>query len=179
LFPKQQLSDLRAAVARAVLCAVRRGRWSRTPLALALTLAAIGCAYETGSVEIPDADTRRFAAEVYPILLADCGFPACHGSGERPLSVYGPGRTRLDPELDAYAPATAEEVALSYARARSMLVDPDGPRRAPLLRKPLAVEAGGAEHGGDDAWGNAVFETKRDPRFEALFFWAIGEDAQP
>ena len=34
-------------------------------------------------------------------------------------------------------PPTAEELSLSYTRARSMLISPDGPRQAPLLRKPL------------------------------------------
>ena len=130
---------------------------------------------QSETLEIPEADVRRFAADVYPVLLANCAFSTCHGDGTRPFSVFGPGRTRLDPELDVYAPVTAEELAFSYARARSMLVDPEGPRRAPLLRKPLAVAAGGAKHEGDDAWGRAVFASKRDPRYEALFYWAIGE----
>ena len=153
--------------------------WSRPRLLRAIVqlalLAVAGCSAQAEELEIPDADMRRFAAEAYPILLANCAFSTCHGDGKRPLSVFGPGRTRLDPELDVYAPVTAEEIAFSYARARSMLIDPEGPRRSPLLRKPLAVEAGGAKHEGDDPWGGAVFASKRDPRYEALFFWAIGE----
>jgi len=145
---------------------------------LMLTSLGAACAGESTQTEIPDADTRRFAAEVYPILLANCGYPTCHGDPQRPLSVYGPGRTRLDPELDAQAPATAEELAVSYNRARSMLIDPEGPRRAPLLRKPLAVHAGGAAHKGDDPWSQPVFASKRDPRYEALFFWAIGRGSE-
>lgn len=146
----------------------------RRSLFVATALLLHACSYAQEPLEVPDADTQVFVDDVYPILLADCGYPTCHGSPERFFAVYGPGRTRLDPMTDAYAPATADEVALSYNRARSMLIGPDGPRRAPLLRKPLAVSAGGAKHGGDDPWGNPIYATKRDPRFEALFFWAIG-----
>lgn len=133
------------------------------------------CGHPTEDLEVPEAELAAFASEVYPVLLADCGFPACHGDPARFFAVFGPGRTRLPPDLDAYDPPTAEEVALSYTRARSMLVSPDGPRRAPLLRKPLAVSAGGAGHHGDDPWGSAIYRTKRDPRYETLFYWAISE----
>ena len=154
--------------------------WPRFRLCVALLVALAllsvsACTTPTDELEIPNADMRRFAADVYPVLLANCAFTACHGDGARPLSVFGPGRTRLDPKLDVYAKVTAEEIAFSYARARSMLIDPDGPRRALLLRKPLAISAGGAQHEGDDPWGRAVFASKTDPRYEALFFWAIGE----
>ena len=141
-------------------------------------LALVACASSRGELAIPDADTERFFDEVYPILLADCGYPACHGNSARPLAVFGPGRVRLDSSTDITAPMTAEELAISYTRARSMLISPDGSRRSPLLRKPLAIGSGGADHGGDDPWGNAIFSSKRDPRYEALFFWAIGEGAR-
>jgi hypothetical protein len=149
--------------------------WS---LAIAIATAACANTPLEGEGEIPETDTARFATDVYPLLLANCGFVACHGGGTRPFSVYGPGRTRLDPELDVYAPVTAAELAISYGRARSMLVAPEGPRRAPLLRKPLAVEAGGAEHGGDDPWGGPIFASKRDPRYVTLFYWAIDADQE-
>ncbi|MET0389930.1 MAG: hypothetical protein ABW321_28415 [Polyangiales bacterium] len=145
-------------------------------------LGVVACGGTDPELDFPDVDTQRFYEQVYPVLLADCGFPACHGSAERFFAVYGPGRTRLDPETDIYAPATSRELALSYSRARSMLLGPEGPRRSPLLRKPLAISAGGAAHEGDDPWGNAVIPNKRDPRYEALFFWAIGnrsEEAPP
>jgi hypothetical protein len=134
--------------------------------------ALAACASTSGDLEIPDADPETFRTTVYPILLADCSFAACHGASERFFRIYGPGRTRLDPETDPYAPATPEELAESFTRTRSMLLSPDGVRRSPLLRKPLAVEAGGASHGGDDAWGANIYAGKTDPRFQALFFWA-------
>ncbi|MES1171604.1 MAG: hypothetical protein ABUL77_00065 [Bacteroidota bacterium] len=118
-------------------------------------------------------DPGMFESAVYPVLLTDCAFSGCHGAVERFLRVHGPGRTRLDPASPPAAPATAAELALAFTRAASMLTDPGGPRRGLLLRKPLAVAAGGAEHGGDDPWGNNVYATKRDPRWQALYFWAL------
>lgn len=144
----------------------------RMTLLVLVPLVLAACSYAREELSIPDADTQQFVDDAYPILLADCGYPTCHGSAERFFQIYGPGRTRLDPMTDAYAPVTAQELALSYTRARSMLISPEGPRRAPLLRKPLAVSAGGAKHEGDDPWGNAIYATKRDPRWERLFFWA-------
>ncbi len=147
-------------------------------VACAPALALLACGYEPSELEIPDADLEVFASEVYPILLADCGFTTCHGDGKRSFAIYGPGRTRLVPDTDAYAELTADELALSFARARSMLISPDGPRRAPLLRKPLAVQAGGAEHEGDDPWGEPIYASKSDPRWQTLFFWATTQAAE-
>lgn len=138
---------------------------------------ATACTQDAGApLEVPAANAERFRTEVYPTLLADCAFPACHGTRERFFSVFGPGRTRLDPATAPYDPATPEELALSYTRARSMLIDPEGVRRSPLLRKPLAVAVGGAGHEGVDEWGANVYATKQDPRFQKLFFWATQEN---
>lgn len=149
----------------------RRSSWSWHVIAAMAFL--VGCDVPSDEIEIVEADRRQFEDEVYPILLADCGFPDCHGNPDRFFAVFGPGRTRLSDEAFIYDPPTAQELDLSYARARSMLSSPDGPRRSPLLRKPLAVSAGGQEHAGDDPWGGSIYETKRDPRYETLFFWAI------
>lgn len=142
-----------------------------TQYSCALLLLCTGCLGEA-DIEIPPADPRSFEADVYPILLADCGFAACHGDARRFFVVYGPGRQRLDAATPVYEPATAEELALSFTRARSMLVSEYGARHSPLLRKPLSVDVGGAEHAGIDGWGDDVYATKRDPRWETLFFWA-------
>jgi hypothetical protein len=139
---------------------------------LGACLPLAGCTLPEGDLSVPEADPAAFELTVYPILLADCGFPACHGDPYRFFAVYGPGRRRLSSSTLPYDPATPEELALSYARARSMLVAEGGPAKAPLLRKPLAVEAGGAGHAGDDPWGGPIYRTKRDPRYEALFYWA-------
>lgn len=148
-------------------------------LLLVAALATLGCDDEAPRRTLPDVDPATFRDVVYPILLADCAFPACHGDVRRPFHLFGPGRTRLLPETLAYDPATPEELATSFERARSMLLGPDGVRRAPLLRKPLAVAAGGAGHEGDDPWGASPFATKQDPRFEAIFFWATAAEDTP
>jgi predicted small lipoprotein YifL len=153
----------------------RRTSGARTrSLLLAATLTLCACGSRGAPFQLPDADTRLFFEQAYPVLLTDCGFPACHGTPERFFVVYGPGRTRLDPATDIMAEVTAEELALSYTRARSLLVAPGGPSQSLLLRKPLAVSAGGAVHAGNDPWGNAVIPNKRDARYETLFFWASG-----
>lgn len=147
-------------------------------VARALLVAAAlapGCSVAEQDLAVPAADPTMFRTTVYPVLLADCGFPACHGNRERFFRVFGPGRTRLREATEPYAAATADELAESFTRARSMLISPDGARRSPLLRKPLAVDAGGAGHGGEDAWGANLYATKQDPRFQALFFWATAE----
>ena len=146
---------------------------------VAVVVVAGACDYGDDPTPPVPADPVVFENEVYPILLADCGFPGCHGNTERFFSVFGPGRTRLDPDTRPYDPPTPRELALSFTRARSMLTSPDGPRRAPLLRKPLAVPAGGSGHAGDDPWGASIYSSKADPRYEALFFWAIAGEADP
>ncbi len=146
----------------------------------ALFLALVGgCGYAEETLAVPDPDAAVFRAEVYPVLLARCGFPACHGSDQRFFAIYGPGRTRLDPATAPYAPATTAEVALTFARSRSMLIGPDGPARAPLVRKPLAVAAGGAGHRGDDPWGASVFASSDDPDFQVLVAWADAAEVAP
>jgi hypothetical protein len=124
---------------------------------------------ETAQVPAPDYDA--FERDVYPILLRDCGFPACHGSEERPFRVYGPGRLRLDPELDLDAEATIDEVWLSYQRTRSMLVADGDVEGSPLLRKVLP----GGGHQGVDALGRSVYADASDPSYVTLLQWARGE----
>lgn len=137
-----------------------------------VSLCLVACDPAEDPPGIPVADPVVFREEVYPVLLADCAFPACHGDPDRFLAVYGPGRTRLSPETLPYDPPTPEELAFSFTRARSMLLSEEGVRQSPFLRKPLAVSAGGAGHEGDDPWGRAIFASKSDHRFQALFFWA-------
>ncbi|MBK9032122.1 MAG: hypothetical protein IPL61_12520 [Myxococcales bacterium] len=140
---------------------------------LALATAALGCSVPDDEVVVPDADPVVFKDAVYPILLRDCAFTACHGNPDRFLVVFGPGRARLREDTDLDAPVTAEELAVTYTRTRSMLMSPAGIKRAPLLRKPLAEADGGVRHRGTDPWGNAIFPSKDDPRFIVLAQWAL------
>jgi hypothetical protein len=142
--------------------------WLRLCFSLSVASLALACAEIDGEVlRVPEPSYDGFVATVYPVLLRDCGFPECHGTHERFFQVFGPGRTRLDPRIPPRDPAFPEEIALSFARARSMLASPD----LPLLRKPLAVAQGGAGHEGDDAWGQAVYRTRSAPGYLALEAW--------
>jgi hypothetical protein len=138
-----------------------------------LSLAIAGCSYSEESVPFPTPSVAAFATDAYPVLLGDCGFPDCHGGPERFFQVYGPGRARLAPLEDPFAPPTEQEIEYSYQRARSMLAGPDGVARSLLLRKPLAVSAGGAMHEGDDAWGKPVYGSSNEPNFRKLVEWAL------
>ena len=115
----------------------------------------------------------QFQSEVYPVLLRDCGFPTCHGSSNRFLQVWGPGRSRLNPMLtSAFDVPTGDEISLTYTLALSM-VDGKHPGRSLLLRKPLAVEAGGAGHRGTDRYGRDVYRTTNDDGYLALARWVF------
>lgn len=127
------------------------------------------CADPTAQLYLPTPDQLVFEKQVYPLLLRDCGFPACHGDHRRFFRVFGPGRSRYPqvPALELFDPPTAQEIELAYYRARSMLASEDGLEKSPLLRKPLA-----AEHGGVDEWGNNVYRSENDPAYVTLSSWA-------
>ena len=140
---------------------------------LALCVLAAGAvascdAPEVGDVPAPDYDA--WERDVYPIVLRDCGFVACHGDADRPFVVYGPNRLRFDEQTEADAPPTTAELYQSYQRARSMLVGPDI-EQSPLLRKVLP----GGGHRGGDRLGRSVYADERDPSYEVLRAWATGE----
>lgn len=150
---------------------------ARRNVALAVTLLSttlwIGCAASTEPPGIATPDRQVFDAQVWPILVRDCGFSACHGDPARFFRVLGPGHERLDPAMRLAAPVTEAELQYSYDRARSML-DPEDPSLSPLLRKPLEVAAGGSGHEGIDTFGRDVFQNRQDPRYQALANWALG-----
>jgi hypothetical protein len=141
-------------------------------LGLVLTL-VLGCQSEPKAFHIAERDFREFKDDVFPVLLRDCGFHTCHGSSERFFRVFGPGRARLDPASGAFDLPSGDEVALSYQLALSM-IDAEHPQESLLLRKPLAVEAGGAAHLGGDAFGRNVYRTVNDAGYLVLARWVLG-----
>ncbi|MEZ4404006.1 MAG: hypothetical protein R3B06_28550 [Kofleriaceae bacterium] len=165
-------------MSRAPHAAVRRGGLAALVAVGAAALGAVACDYPAGQVDVPPGDPTVFRDQVYPVLLRDCAFSGCHGNPDRFFTVYGPARTRLDPTTDMDAPVTAEELAETYTRARSMLISPSGIKRSPLLRKPLAVAAGGAGHRGTDPWGAAPYASKSDPSYQVLVGWALAGGGQ-
>lgn len=140
---------------------------------IVLSLALGACAPDTSALYVPEPDAQEFAVAVYPLLLRDCAFPACHGDRRRFFRVFGPGRTRISSAVLPLDPALPDEVAQTYARARSMLSNNGVVLDSPLLRKPLATSAGGAGHEGDDNWGGNVYQTQQDPAYVTLKAWAL------
>ena len=147
---------------------------------IAVALAA--CA--SSGVETPPVEVKRefsvFQKEVYPVLLRDCGFPACHGASERFFRVFGPGRTRLPNDLgvlpEPFELPTGEELSTSQSLALSM-IDREHLQWSLLLRKPLAISAGGAGHLGVDGYGRDVYRTAQDAGFLALARWVYAAPA--
>jgi hypothetical protein len=123
--------------------------------------------------KIASRDYAQFKADVHPHLLRDCGFHACHGSTDRFFRVWGVGRVRLDPMLRELSPPTTNaELDYSVQMAYSM-IDFDNPSQSLLLRKPLAVEAGGAGHEGADKYGRNVYRSVNDEGYLALARWVV------
>jgi hypothetical protein len=158
---------------------VRSLRGYRSRIAFGF-LALVACANDASvSNEPPTPDRALFDAAIYPLLLRDCGFSECHGAEHRFFQVFGPGRARLeghasDPDLQP------RERQLTYDRARSMLVPTGGGtiQQSPLLTKPLELSAGGASHQGADHFGRNVYQTVTDPRYVALWQWALSRNPQ-
>lgn len=151
---------------------------------MATLLFGAGCSLDATPATPPAANRVLFNEQVYPVLLRDCGFPECHGSlssaEARFFRVYGPGRSRLrQPETDRILaddnpllPVTQEELDRSFERARSMLAGADDAASTLLVRKPLAVDVGGASHMGRTALGTDVYASTDDPGYQILLSWA-------
>lgn len=160
-----------------VRCRRARNQKATTHRALALlAVLALACGEDEPTPQLSEPSFSAFVGDAYPILLRDCGFPACPGDTRRFFQVYGPGRTRLSSATLPYDAPTTDEQQLSYDRARSMLSGADSDRLL-LLRKPLAEAAGGTRHAGDDPWQQPIYRTATDPSFLALRAWALA--AQP
>ena len=147
-------------------------------LCIFLASALAACVSESSELTLSQPDRALFGQEVYPVLLRDCAFHACHGTTERFLQVFGPGRGRLDPmvmPLDAVTPA---EIDYSYERARSM-IDARTAEESLLLRKPLAAAAGGSGHEGADDLGRNVYQSKLEPGYAAIARWVLNAPALP
>jgi hypothetical protein len=146
-----------------------------------LLFAGSGCGAEVDSSRM---DARRlfrgaFQDEVYPVLIRDCGFDTCHGAPERTFRVWGPGRVRIPNAMgilpDAFDDPTGDEISTTHSLAQAM-IDARAPGRSLLLRKPLAVEAGGAGHLGVDQWGRDVYRTTEDHGYQVLLSWVFGPE---
>jgi hypothetical protein len=138
----------------------------------ALGLALAACQADPGW-SMPSPNYSAFTEDVYPVLIRDCGFHACHGADERFFRVWGPGRRRLNPALsNAFSDATSDEIMATYKRSVAML-DSKNPGRSLFLRKPLATGAGGAGHLGADKFGRNVYRSIDDNGYLVLSRWVF------
>lgn len=151
------------------------------PTLFIATMLSIACANESAEWQgpLPTPNGDQFISTVYPLMLRDCAFSACHGAPERFFHIVGPGRARLLATTLPDDPMTVEEVQFSYERARSMLATSATIEQSLLLRKPLEPAAGGQGHTGVDDFGHNVFASRADPRYVALSTWAHTLGAPP
>ena len=131
----------------------------------------------------PPLDFSAFTCMVEPVLAAECSFPACHGSPDRPFKTLAPGRMRLsdeyilarkllsaeDLEDGIHPPLTEAEQRFNFAQARAFTSD--SAEESPLLFKPLFVDAGGRYH----APNADVFPTRESHGYLAIKQWMEGQ----
>lgn len=147
-------------------------RFARTSIGL-LLLMGFACGGAAKKTTFARRAFQPFQREVYPVLLRDCGFPACHGAPQRFFRVWGPGRVRLPGAKStpaAFDLPTVDEISATYSLALSM-IDAGDPGRSALLRKPLAVAAGGAGHLGVDKHGRDLYRTTQDTGYVTIARW--------
>lgn len=136
-------------------------------LTLAIGVAMCGCRPADPSAPPPPGggnvwvlDEAIFAANVAPVLTArGCDAIECHGGGIRGTF--------------ALSPAGDKDLAFDFEQAALQVTGTD-PAASPLLRKPLAVTAGGTPHAGDAEGG--IFVSTADPDYQTILAWiAAGE----
>lgn len=143
----------------------------------ALTILIGGCTDVSGERTVEAHNYDKFQSEVYPVLLRDCGFPACHGANDRAFRVYGPGRVRLpasDGERGAFDKVAGAEMRRTFQLA-SAHRNAENPDLSALIRKPLSSEAGGASHQGADKYGRDVYRTAQDEGYLRIARWIYSE----
>ncbi len=132
---------------------------------IVLLLLACG-APERADVVVQQPDFDEFTLLVQPILEAQCGNPACHGTLDRPFSVYGQRNWREDSDnLYLPVPLTESELLHNYTSTCVMLSNAQEPEQVLLLRKPLG-DAADTYHGGGD-----VFVGRSDRSYRVLLDW--------
>lgn len=148
---------------------------------IGLGLAAVGCA-EDEPWQLTETSTSSplFSDGVYPVLLRDCAFFACHGSTDRLFQVWGPKRHRIN-ELELSG--NAERMRIDQERQKTFdmaigFVDINNPGNSLLLRKGLDAQAGGTGHLGLDKYGRNVYRSASSPGYVALAKWVYDLQAR-
>ncbi len=132
----------------------------RPALALLLSLATLGCGRSQGRA--------RFDSETAALLERHCLAVVCHGvsaGAEARGEVID--RRFFFVEVDAHG--KVRDLAAAYANVKAR-IDTARPAWSTLLRKPLALAAGGLPHA-----GGHPFATLETPALAALLGWIEGE----
>ena len=164
-------------------------------LVVAAALAATGCPSPDptqGIVTTPldqQLDYNQFVCSAMPVLVRRCSYLACHGNPNHAFRVYSPGKLRMTSDgtrATRDQGLTQAEVDYNFESAVGMVVaaspaqrNPPDITRIPLLGKPLARRAGGAEHHGVAVF--PVYPAQRpedDQEWQLLVAWVAGA-AQP
>ena len=129
-------------------------RWGLLPLSLVMMAA---CA--------PPSARDRFEAEVVPVLERHCASGACHGvepdaEAKGEIIEWRHFNIRLDSQ------GRIVDIDQAYAISKSRINTVEPPDFSSLLRKPLAVEAGGTFHA-----GGVIFRKREDPAYETVKQW--------
>jgi hypothetical protein len=133
-----------------------------TRRAAAALLLVAGC--------LPDTPRDRFDRNVVPVFERHCLSTTCHGVAPGAVSsgeVLGDGYFFVD--LDERGVVADLDTAYATTRARINTGEP--PEVSTLLRKPLAVAAGGEVHK-----GGAQFRDQTHPDYLTLRDWIASED---
>lgn len=151
--------------------------WQAVLRLLLASLPGLACVGGPGSQSpVPGADFDAYVEDVQPVFEARCSERNCHGNDDRPLGLYAPGRHRLDGEqADPDAPLLDDELRANFDRTRAFLAFVATPESCELLTKPLAVHAGGVDHG-----AGAVFTSTIDDEYLDILDWvsdAVAEES--
>lgn len=131
---------------------------------LAVAVALTGCQSAEPTDTLAELDVATYQSQVDPYLGARCATLDCHGMAGRPLRIYSELGLRLRAELREQ-PITAEEQRLNVEAVAGL--DPGvAALDHLLLRKPLALAAGGIAHKGTQIWA-----TRDDPGYRCLYGW--------
>ncbi len=117
-------------------------------------------------------DEASFSANVQAYIGAGCGSLACHGDLGRAFRIHAELGLRLTPQLREQ-PISSGEILSNLASIAAL-----SPRSIPasehlILKKGLAIQAGGFAHEGDDIWPDTD-----DPGYLCVLAWLEGRTAE-
>ena len=146
----------------------------RVALTLALLALAACPVVDNPHRVYPEPDYDDFVVEIQPMLTAQCASNGCHGSPDRPLTLYAVGYLRAEPEFPETPlwehELTAGELAWNYDALRIRMLGAAEADDAKLLLKCLDPAIGGISHAGD----LVIFETRDHPEYVKLRDWIEG-----